>query len=155
MRFAQTACKFEELHFCHQFFNNLLSLFGTISPNVAKEGDLKSGDNGQEGHHPKILQKVLQNSVKISIVKIVMSKVSERALIQSKRAKQAQSCRASEQNERCKRINIASDRMYHSICDCIVVNWGIKKKFFWPLLSQKICSNGAVKIPPKYNQNAT
>ena len=62
MRFALTACKFEERHLCHQFFNDLLSLFGAISPNVAKKGDKKNGENGQEGHHPKIPQKVLQNT---------------------------------------------------------------------------------------------
>ena len=62
MRFAQTARKFEGLHLCHQFFNDLMSLFGAFSPNVAKEGDQKSGENGLEGHHPKMPQEVLQNA---------------------------------------------------------------------------------------------
>ena len=62
MQFAKTACKFEELHLCHQFFNDLLSLSGAISLNVAKKGDQKNGENGLEGHHPKIPQKALQNT---------------------------------------------------------------------------------------------
>ena len=65
MRFAWTACKFEGLHFCHQFFNDLLSLFDSIRLNVGKERDQEDGDfgkNGLEGHHPKIPQKALQNA---------------------------------------------------------------------------------------------
>ena len=63
MRFAWTACKFEGLHFCHQFFNDLLRLFDAIS--VGKERDQEGGNfgkNGLEGHHPKILGKALQNA---------------------------------------------------------------------------------------------
>ena len=62
MRFAWTACKFEELHLCHQFFNDLLSLSGAISLNAVKKGDQNSDKNGLEGHHPKIPQKALQNT---------------------------------------------------------------------------------------------
>ena len=60
MRFAQTACKFEGLHLCHQFFYDLMSLFGSLSLNVAKKRDSVNDENGLEGHHPRKPQKALQ-----------------------------------------------------------------------------------------------
>ena len=59
MRFAQTARQFEGLHLCHQFFHDLMSLFGSLSPNVAKKRDQENGENGLEGHHPRKPQKAL------------------------------------------------------------------------------------------------
>ena len=60
MRFAYTACKFEGLHLCHQFFYDLMSLFGALSLNVVKKRDQENGENGLEGHHPRIPRKALQ-----------------------------------------------------------------------------------------------
>ena len=37
MRFAQTACKFEELHFSHQFFYDLMYFLVAMSVNVAEK----------------------------------------------------------------------------------------------------------------------
>ena len=61
MRFAQTACKFEGLYLCHQFFYDLLSLFGALSLNVVKKKDQENDENGLDGHYPRIPQKALQN----------------------------------------------------------------------------------------------
>jgi len=37
MRFAQTACKFEGLHFSHQFFYDLMYLLVAMSVNIAEK----------------------------------------------------------------------------------------------------------------------
>ena len=37
MRFAQTACKFEGLHFSHRFFYDLMYLLVAMSVNVAEK----------------------------------------------------------------------------------------------------------------------
>ena len=58
MRFAQTACQFKGLHLCHQFFNDLMSLFGDLSLNVVKIRDQENGGNDRLGHHPKYLEKL-------------------------------------------------------------------------------------------------
>ena len=50
MRFEQTACKFEGLHLCHEFFYDLLSLFGALSVNVVKKKDQENDENGLDGH---------------------------------------------------------------------------------------------------------
>ena len=60
MQFALPACKFAGLHLCHQFFYDLMSLFGSLSLNVAKKRDTVNGKNGLEGYHPKTTQKALQ-----------------------------------------------------------------------------------------------
>ena len=62
MRFAWTACKFEGLHLCHQFFYDLLSLFGALSLNVIKKRDLEIDENGLDGHYHTIPEKALQNT---------------------------------------------------------------------------------------------
>ena len=41
MQFAQTACKFEGLHFSHQFFYDLMYLLVAISVNVAEKATKK------------------------------------------------------------------------------------------------------------------
>ena len=63
MRFAQTARKFKGLHLCHQFFNDLMSLFGALSLNVAKERNQENGENGVVGHHPQNTLKSSNNHV--------------------------------------------------------------------------------------------
>ena len=60
MRLAQTACKFEGLYLCHQFFYDLMSLSGALSLNVVKKRDRENGENGLEGRHPRIPQEALQ-----------------------------------------------------------------------------------------------
>ena len=60
MRFALPARKFEGLQLCHQFFYDLMSLFGSLSLNVAKKRDQEKDKNGLEGHYPIKPQKALQ-----------------------------------------------------------------------------------------------
>ena len=62
MRFAWTACKFDGLHLCHLLFYDLLSLFGTVSLNVAKERNQEIGKNGLEFHHSRVPQEALQKA---------------------------------------------------------------------------------------------
>ena len=59
MRFAYPACKFKGLYLCHQFFYDLMSLFGAFSVNVVKLRDQENGENSLEGHHSKIPPKAL------------------------------------------------------------------------------------------------
>ena len=61
MRFAWAACKFEGLHLCHQFFCDLLSLFGALCLNVVKKKGQENDENGLDGYYPRIPQKALQN----------------------------------------------------------------------------------------------
>ena len=58
MRFAWTACKFEGLHFCHQFFYDLMRLFGALSLNVMKKSDQKMARTVWKDITPEYLEKL-------------------------------------------------------------------------------------------------
>ena len=72
MRFAKTACKFEELHLCHQFFNDLLSLFGALSPNVAKKSNKKVAKMAWEVITPKYPKKCFKTLLR-QMVAVIQS----------------------------------------------------------------------------------
>ena len=60
MRFAQTACKFEELHYSHQFFYDLVCLLVAMRVNVAEEEVKKNCEKDLETHHSRIHWKALE-----------------------------------------------------------------------------------------------
>ena len=54
MRFAQTACKFEGLHFSHRFFYDLMYLLAAMSVNLEEKEIKKDCVKNLETHHSKI-----------------------------------------------------------------------------------------------------
>ena len=59
MRFGLTACKFEGLHFSHQFFYDLMSFLVAMSVNVAQEEMKKVSEKDLETHHSRIHREAL------------------------------------------------------------------------------------------------
>ena len=60
MRFAYTACKFEGLHFGHQFFYDLMSILVAMSVNVAEEEIKKDCEKDLETHYSRLHQEALR-----------------------------------------------------------------------------------------------
>ena len=60
MRFAQTACKFEGLHFSHRFFYDLMYLLVAMSVNVAGEEIKKRYEKDLKTYHSSIQREALQ-----------------------------------------------------------------------------------------------
>ena len=54
MWFAQTACKFEGLHFSHRFFYDLMYLLVAMSVNGAEKEIKKNCEKDLETHHSRI-----------------------------------------------------------------------------------------------------
>ena len=60
MRFALPACKFEELHLCHRFFYDLMSLVEAMSLNVTKEEIKIDCEKDPESLYSTVPQEALQ-----------------------------------------------------------------------------------------------
>ena len=50
--------KFEGLYLFHQFFYDLLNIFGALSLSVVKKRDQENDENDLDGHYPRIPQKL-------------------------------------------------------------------------------------------------